>query len=74
VGKGEGLGSMVGVGGSMVGVMVGGIGVGMSVATSKGVDVGKIEKSGVGVEYSPHNPLEHPVEIMATRQTMMITR
>ena len=74
VGKGEGLGSIVGVGGSIVGVAVGGSGVGMSVATSKGVEVGNIEESGVGVEYSPHNPLEHPLEIRATMQKMMTTR
>jgi hypothetical protein len=49
-------------------VIVGGSGVGMSVAVSKGVDVKNIDRSGVGVAYSPHKPLEQPDAKMATTQ------
>ena len=69
VGSGEGLGSCVGVGGLKVGVAVAGSGVGIRVAASKGVAVKYREKSKVGVAYSPHNPFEHPDEIMATMQS-----
>jgi hypothetical protein len=43
----------------------------MSVATSNGVAVKNMDRSGVGVTYSPHRPLEQPVAKMAIKQKTM---